>query len=48
MSGATVSFALFWTLVAAGAALLVVGRLVRRATRRGIPSLPPRRPPVAS
>ena len=34
MSGATVSFAVFWSLVAVGTLVLTIGRIARRAGRR--------------
>jgi hypothetical protein len=34
MSGATVSFAVFWSLVAVATLVLVVGRIAMRAGRR--------------
>ena len=34
MSGATVSFAVFWSLVAVGTLVLAIGRIANRAGRR--------------
>ena len=34
MSGAMVSFVVFWSVVGAGTLVLVIGRIARRAARR--------------